>query len=52
MTDDDLRMRIAELGLEREAWNVEMGVSTLPRHMWVSCPTPICRYVTDWIADE
>ena len=33
MTDDDLRMRIAELGLEREAWNGD-GVHA-PRHMGV-----------------
>ena len=38
---------IQELGLERETWNVDMGVSTLPRHMWVN-PTPVTRYVTSW----
>ena len=42
---------IAELGLEREDWNIEMGVSTLPRHMWVK-PTPVYRYVTEWENDE
>ena len=39
---------IAELRLERETWNPDMGVSVLPRHMWVK-PTPVYRYVTDWV---
>lgn len=39
---------IRELGLERETWNPDMGVSVLPRHMWVK-PTPVYRYVTDWV---
>lgn len=39
---------IRQLGLERETWNPDMGVSVLPRHMWVK-PTPVYRYVTDWV---
>lgn len=38
---------IRELELERENWHVDMGVSTLPRHMWVK-PPPVHRYVTEW----
>lgn len=40
---------IRELELERENWHVDMGVSTLPRHMWVK-PPPVHRYVTEWVA--
>ena len=38
MTDDDPFG--AELGLEREAWNVEMGRST-PRVTWGCLPRPL-----------
>ena len=42
---------IEALGLERENWHVDMGVTTLPRHMWVK-PTPVHRYVTEWETDD
>lgn len=52
LSDADIKFMadavIAELRLERETWNPDMGVSVLPRHMWVK-PTPVYRYVTDWV---